>query len=32
MQPGELAQAVLKAGCSGDDDATVAVICLQKLR
>ena len=32
MPPGELAQAVLNAGCSGDDDATVAVICLQKLR
>ena len=32
MPPGELAQAVLKAGCNGDDDATVAVICLQRLR
>ena len=30
--PGELAQAVLEAGCSGEDDATVAVICLQRLR
>ena len=30
--PGELAQAVLEAGCSGEDDATVAVVRLQRLR
>ena len=30
--PGELAQAILVAGCSGEDDATVAAVCLQQLR
>ena len=30
--PGELAQAVLEAGCRGEDDATVAVVRLQRLR
>ena len=30
--PGELAQAVLEAGYSGEDDATVAAVRLQRLR
>lgn len=30
--PGELAQAVLEAGCSGEDDATVAAVRLRRLR